>query len=128
MRVKELIDARQKLWAEAQAILDKPDATAEDGVRVDAMFKEIDDLKAKIDRAEKADAIRRQLDEPIETRAGRGDPDGGDADGAKKAHEAAYTAAFRNYMLHGQPGRRNARRRAHPAHCDRQRAALADGR
>lgn len=67
-RVKELREKRAKLHEDAKLVLDaaskdKRDLTAEERTKVDAIYGEVDTLKADIDRMERADAEERALSE-----------------------------------------------------------------
>lgn len=58
VRVKEMRERRAKLFEDAKAILDKArnekrDSTGEEGAQVDAIFAQMDKLKADIDREER---------------------------------------------------------------------------
>ena len=85
-RIKELREKRAKLHEDAKAILkaaadEKRDLSTEESARVDAIYADVDKMKADIDREERAAAEERALSEtlgrktqPIIT-AGRPDPE-----------------------------------------------------
>lgn len=62
---KQLREQRFKLASDAQALIQNENATNEDVERFDAMMAEVDALKAKIDRVEKADAAVAEMSEII---------------------------------------------------------------
>ncbi len=66
MRTKELRIERAKLIADARALLDAPDATAETVARANAMLDESDAIKGRVDLIERAEADAAALAQPAE--------------------------------------------------------------
>jgi HK97 family phage major capsid protein len=106
MSTKALIEERAKLVAEARAEFDKiTDKTTEAEAkeieaRYDTIMAKVNGLGSRIDRAQQLEDAERELDKPIETRAGRDDPDA-DPDKAKAEQAKAYEGAFRSYLRFG---------------------------
>ncbi|MBS1029148.1 phage major capsid protein [Gluconobacter albidus] len=73
MRSKELRAKRAKLIADARALINGETVTAEQSAQFDAMMAEADELKARIDRIETADAAEAELVGQI---AARGEQEG----------------------------------------------------
>ncbi|MBS1079247.1 phage major capsid protein [Gluconobacter kondonii] len=77
MRSKELRAKRAKLISDARALINGETVTAEQTAQFDAMMAEADELKARIDRIETAEAAEAELAGQI---AARGENDGRGAD------------------------------------------------
>ncbi|MFT8522740.1 phage major capsid protein [Gluconobacter oxydans] len=77
MRSKELRAKRAKLISDARALINGETVTAEQNARFDAMMAEADELKARIDRIEAAEAVEAELAGQI---AARGEHEGRGAD------------------------------------------------
>jgi HK97 family phage major capsid protein len=105
MNLKDMYEKRAKLIADARAEFDKikADTTEADAKefekRFDGFMGEADALSKKIDRQEKLERAEADIDEPIESRAGRGNDDDGEATGKKIS--ADYERVFRSYCLGG---------------------------
>lgn len=77
MRSKELRAKRAKLISDARALINGETVTAEQNAQFDAMMAEADELKARIDRIETAEAAEAELAMQI---AARGEVEGRGAD------------------------------------------------
>ncbi|MEW9274405.1 phage major capsid protein [Gluconobacter oxydans] len=77
MRSKELRAKRAKLISDARALINGETVTAEQNAQFDAMMAEADELKARIDRIETAEAAEAELAGQI---AARGEHEGRGAD------------------------------------------------
>lgn len=71
MRSKELRQDRAKLVADARALVEKKDPTAEDSAKFDELMAKADAIKADIDRIERLEDAEKELGEKIEMRADR---------------------------------------------------------
>lgn len=107
MNLKDMYEKRAKLIADARTEFDKikPDTTEADAKeyekRFDGFMGEADVLTKKIERTEKLAAAEAALDEPIESRAGRGSGDDDGSEAGRKKSVAGYDLAFRSYCLGG---------------------------
>jgi HK97 family phage major capsid protein len=99
--MQELRDKRVKLVADARALMEKDDPSAEEGVQFDAMMNEADKLKAEIDRLERADRTEAELNTSRSlVRAGREDSTVLAAAEAE-AEKALELEAFHSYLRVG---------------------------
>jgi HK97 family phage major capsid protein len=98
MTTKELRDKRNKLMADAQALVLKPEVTAEDRTKFDAMLVEVDTIEADItrmERVEKFNADQRSSVTPPRPQPGAG------VDDTPEKRTAAEKRAFDNYVRYG---------------------------
>src|SRR6476469_1427799 len=97
MKSKDLRAQRTKLVEDARAILDAPDAGDEAHAKFDAMMVEADQLNAKIERIERADA---EIFAAAEALRSRGEREGISADEAGD-RQAREDDAFMAYIRGG---------------------------
>lgn len=99
-KIKELREKRAKLVADAQAILKQESMSKEDESKFDRMMAESDQVKAEIDRHERAQAADRELGQRLDQRAGREHISVDQAQDEEKRLNAAYL----NYLRFGVAG------------------------
>lgn len=101
MTIVEMRQERARLWEQAKGLHErakeeKRDLTAEEREQWDKLNAEIDSLKERIDREERAEQIEADL------AAQRAQPEGGDGDEPRGATaQAEYRHAFRAYLRGG---------------------------
>ncbi len=96
----ELRQERAGLFEQAKAILEMEKPTSEDIAKHDALMKQVDDLKAQIDRIENAEKMEAEIAASIDQRAQR------DGTSADQAHDASKkeAEAFTAFLRHGFSG------------------------
>lgn len=113
MNPRELRQRRAALIAQARAILeaaekDKRSLTQEEDNRYTALFREADELRAQIERAERLETAERELDESQGTRAGRPEAETATEDAGeapqRRQSPPAYRRAFRSFLRSGLTG------------------------
>jgi HK97 family phage major capsid protein len=98
MTIKELRDKRNKLMADAQAILQKPEVKAEDRTAFDAMITEVDVIEsdiARLEKVEKYEAEQRKAVTPPRPNPGAGNQE------SLEQRKAAEKRAFADFVLTG---------------------------
>lgn len=108
MGSKELREKRANLVHQAQALLDaadeeKRDLTSEESQQFDALHKEADELKGKIDQREKHERAQAELNTPIPTVAG-GKPQDRNAPEDPEERKAKESEAFYRWAVYGMRG------------------------
>ncbi len=108
MNLRELLEKRAALVAQARAILDKASAekralTAEDQAQWDRIMEEVKSLTGTIDRVQRQGALEGELDQPL-AQPHKPDPDGsrGASDDPRDTPE--YRAAFGRFVRTGAIG------------------------
>lgn len=105
MTLKEMREKRSKLIKDARALLDaasveKRSMTDDENTKYDALFKEADELRSKIDREERQREAERELAENLESEEERNRGAGGDA-GESRGRTDAVLGSFRSWLAHG---------------------------
>jgi HK97 family phage major capsid protein len=94
---KELRAQRAKLVADARAIMDKAEVTAEDSAQFDTLMAKADEIKGQIDRVERAENAQAELDARIDRDA----HERGVSTDEARADADLAEAAFNAYMRGG---------------------------
>jgi len=97
MTAKELRAQRAKLVADANAIIAKDNPSAEDNAKFDELMNAADDLKARIDRLERAADADREMNTRVENRA----RDAGRSADEVREQDASYANAYQTFMRFG---------------------------
>jgi HK97 family phage major capsid protein len=98
--IKELREKRAKLVADAQAILRQPSMSKDDEAKFDRLMAESDQVKAEIDRHQRALDAQAELGQRLEQRAGR---EHISVDQAADEGKRVYQA-YLNYLRYGIAG------------------------
>jgi HK97 family phage major capsid protein len=103
---KDLRETRAKLVSDARALVDKPNPTAEDNAAFDTLMEKGDEIKAQIDRLERAELLDAEMSVVIGNRARTA---GISTDQAE--HEAEIeNSAFNKFMRFGASSLNDAER------------------
>lgn len=105
--LKELREKRSKLIKDARALLDAADKeqrsmTDEEQQKYEALFKEADELRQKIEREERQREVERELEEDLSAEEERSLGQGGDG-GEARGRVDALLGSFRSWIANG-PG------------------------
>ena len=95
---KDLREQRAKLVADARALVDRANPSAEDSAKFDDLMAKADDLKAQIDRIERADDVERDLSARIDSRARHTGVSTDQAAAESQAEDRAFSAFMRSGM------------------------------
>lgn len=97
-QARELRERRKKLCEDANAVLGSTEGTKQErNAKFDQMMKDADELKADIDRIERAEAALTEMRTGAPPNPQPGAGQGDDAEARRKN----YAAAFRSYLLFG---------------------------